>query len=96
MEIFARASAPPVAMTPVANLPSVSTSLVENLPPVSMTPTVNFATGTAGVVNTGVNNTGGKLPLESTTPATVVVEQIIVTIAECFQLYYPKVSKQNN
>jgi hypothetical protein len=74
----------------------VSTSPVANLPPVSTTLAVNFATGTAGVVDTGVNNTGGKLPLASTTPATGVVGKIIVTIAECFQLYYPKVSKQNN
>ncbi len=36
---------------------------VANLPPVSTTPAENFATGTAGVVDTG-----GKLPLVSMTP----------------------------
>jgi hypothetical protein len=45
-------------VTPVANLPPV--------PPVSTTPAANFATGTAGIVDTGgkfattVNDTGGK------------------------------------
>ncbi len=77
--------APSVNFT-AANLPPVSTSPVANLPPVLTAPVVNFATGTAGV-DTGVNNTGGKLPLTSMTPATGVVWKIIVTIAECFQLY---------
>jgi hypothetical protein len=36
-----------------ANLPPVSTTPVANLPPVSITPMASFATGTAGVVDTG-------------------------------------------
>ncbi len=54
MEIFASQGALPVSTTQVANLPSLTT------------PSANFATGTAGVVDTGgkfgtgVNNTGGK------------------------------------
>ncbi len=53
MEIFASQGAPPVSTTPV-----------ENLPPASTTHAVDFAIGTAGVLNTGhkfatvVNNTG--------------------------------------
>jgi hypothetical protein len=35
--------------------------VIPNLPPVSMTPKVNFATGTAGVVDTG-----GKLVKDTT------------------------------
>ncbi len=53
--IFASQGAPPVSMTPAANLP-----------PISMTPASNFATSYATVVDTGgkfangVNDTGGK------------------------------------
>jgi hypothetical protein len=36
-----------------ANLPPVSTTPVATLPPVSITPMASFATGTAGVVDTG-------------------------------------------
>jgi hypothetical protein len=49
--------------------------LVENLPWLSTTPATNFAIGNSGVVDaggkfaTGVNDTGGKLPLVSMTPA---------------------------
>ncbi len=68
-EIFASQGAPPVSMTPVANLP-----------PVSMTPAAKFATSFASVVDTvgkfstgvndtGVNDAGGNLPPVSTTPA---------------------------
>ncbi len=64
MEIFASEGAPPVSMTPVANLSPVSTTPVANfspvsttpaayLPPVSRTPAANFATSTADVVDTG-------------------------------------------
>jgi hypothetical protein len=44
----------------------MSTTPAANLPPVSMTPAANFATGTAGAVDTGskfaigVNNTSGE------------------------------------
>jgi hypothetical protein len=31
-----------------------------NLPPLSMTPAANFSTSFASVVDTGINNTGGK------------------------------------
>ncbi len=41
-EIFANQGAPPVSTTPVVNLPPVSTTLA-----------ANFATSTAGVVDTG-------------------------------------------
>ncbi len=53
-EIFASQGAPPVSMTPVANLP-----------PMSLTPVANFSTIFASVVDTGgkfatgVNDTGG-------------------------------------
>jgi hypothetical protein len=63
------------------NLPRVSTTPVANLPLLSTTPAVNFATGTASVVDTGgkfatgVNNTGAKLPLVSTTPVAKKWEQ---------------------
>jgi hypothetical protein len=40
-----------------SNLPLVLTTPVAKLPPVSMTPEINFATGTAGVVDTGSNGT---------------------------------------
>jgi hypothetical protein len=49
--------------------------MAANLPPVSTTPAENFATSSAGVIDTGgkfavgVNNAGGKLPPVSTTPA---------------------------
>jgi hypothetical protein len=68
-------------MTPVANLPPVSTTPAAKLPPVSTTPVANlppaanFATSFTSVVDTGgkfaidVNDTGGKLPSVSTTPA---------------------------
>jgi hypothetical protein len=39
-------------MTPVANLPPVSTTPVADLPLVSTTPSANFATGNAGIVDT--------------------------------------------
>jgi hypothetical protein len=54
-EIFASQGAPPVSMTPVANLP-----------PVSATPVTNFSTIFTSVVDTGgkfaagVNDTDGK------------------------------------
>jgi hypothetical protein len=48
-EIFASQGAPPVSTTPVANLP-----------PVSRTLAANFATGIAGVIDTGVNDTSKK------------------------------------
>jgi hypothetical protein len=63
------------------NLPRVSTTPVENLPPLSTTPATNFATSTDSVVDTGgkfatgVNNTGAKLPLVSTTPVAKKWEQ---------------------
>ncbi len=41
-EIFASQGAPPVSMTPVANLPPVSTTPAAKLPPVSMTPVANL------------------------------------------------------
>jgi hypothetical protein len=66
--IFASHGAPPVSLTPLANLPMVS-----------MTLAVNIAADTAGVidiadkfatgVNASVNDNGGKLPLLSTTLA---------------------------
>ncbi len=68
---FASHGATPVSTTQVTNLPVLSTTLVAILPPVSKTPSVNFATGTAGVVDTSgkfatiVNDTRGKLPLVS-------------------------------
>ncbi len=40
--------------------PPLSTTLVANLAPVSMTPVANFAPSTAGDVDTGDNDTGGK------------------------------------
>ncbi len=54
----------------------------QGAPPVSTTPATNFATSSAGVVDTGgkfftsVNNTGGKLPPVS----------IMGTISDCWQL----------
>ncbi len=48
-QIFESQGAPPVSTTPVVNLPPVSTILA-----------TNFATSSAGVVDTGVNDTGGK------------------------------------
>ncbi len=48
---------------------------VQGAPPVSTTPGANFSTSFASVVNTGgkfatgVNDTGGKLPMVSTTLA---------------------------
>jgi hypothetical protein len=48
-EMFASQCAPPVSTTPVANLPLVST-----------TPAANFATSFTSVVDTSVNDTGGK------------------------------------
>jgi hypothetical protein len=53
-------------MFPSEGAPAVSTTPVANLPLVSMTPATNFATGTAGVVDTSgkfasvVNDTRGK------------------------------------
>jgi hypothetical protein len=44
--------------TPVANLPPVSLTLVENLPLVSTTPEVPGAKFTAGVDDTGVQSPG--------------------------------------
>jgi hypothetical protein len=41
----------------------------QGAPPVSTTLMANFATSTAGVVDNGVNDASGKLPLVSTTPA---------------------------
>ncbi len=63
--MFQKLGAPPISTTPVANLspvstkpaanlPPVSTTPVANLLPVSTTPAINFAAGTAGVVDTGV------------------------------------------
>jgi|LakMenE01Jun11ns_1017448.scaffolds.fasta_scaffold9686595_1 hypothetical protein len=40
-------------MTPVANIPPVSTAPIANLPLVSTSPTANYATGADGVVDTG-------------------------------------------
>ncbi len=53
----------------MAKLPPLLTTPVGILPPVSTTPAANFATSSACVVDTGVNDAGGKLPLVSTTPA---------------------------
>ncbi len=47
----------------------------QGAPTISMTPSVNFATGTTGIVDSGciiaavVNDSGGKFPPTSTTPA---------------------------
>jgi hypothetical protein len=55
--------------------PPVSTTPVTNLPPLSITVAVNFATGNAGVLDTGgkfaagVNDTGGQLSPVSMTLA---------------------------
>jgi hypothetical protein len=74
-EIFASQGAPPVSTTPVAMTPAA------NLPLVSTTPAANSATSfpcavdTGGKFATGVHDTGGKLaagdklPPVSTTPA---------------------------
>jgi hypothetical protein len=73
-EIFASKGAPPVSLTPVANLPPVSTTPAAklppvsttpaaNLPPVSATPAANFATRFASdrwQFATGINDTGSK------------------------------------
>ncbi len=53
--IFGSQGAPTVSTTLAANLPLVSFTPVANLPLVPMTATVNFVTGTAGVVDTGGN-----------------------------------------
>ncbi len=64
-EIIASQGAPPVSTKPLANLPPVSMPMsmsmtpVAKLPPVLMTPAENFATSSACVVDTGVNDTGG-------------------------------------
>ncbi len=59
MEIFTSQDAPPVSTKPVANLP-----------PLSMTPAANFATGTAGVIDTGklvlTMPAGNLLPVSTT------------------------------
>ncbi len=41
-EIFASQGAPPISMTPVANLPPLSTTPATKLPPVSTTPVANL------------------------------------------------------
>jgi hypothetical protein len=84
-------------------LPLVTTTPAANLPPVSMTPTANFATSSPCVVDTSVNDTGGKLPLVSTTPVANNGNNIRLQTPEselegknlyiCF-LNYPKVTKQ--
>jgi hypothetical protein len=77
------ANLPLKSMTPAQNLLPVLTTPVANLPWVSTIPVVNF--GTAGAVDaskkftTGVNNTGGKLPLESTTPAAIFATGVHAT-----------------
>jgi hypothetical protein len=59
-EIFVNQGAPPASTILVANLPLVSTTSVAKLPPVSTTLAANFPTCTAGVIATGVNDTGSK------------------------------------
>ncbi len=44
------ANLPPVSTAPAANLPPVSTAPAANLPPVSTAPAANFATGTVPLV----------------------------------------------
>jgi hypothetical protein len=73
-EIFASQGAPPVSMTPTANLPPVSTTTAANFSSsfLSVVDTSGkFATGvndTSSKFATGVNDAGGKLPPLSTTP----------------------------
>jgi hypothetical protein len=61
--------------------------LSQGAPPVSTTPAANFATSTAGVVDTigkfvdDVNNTGDKLPAVSMTPAANLPAVSLTTVA---------------
>jgi hypothetical protein len=79
------ANLPPVSTIPAANLPPVSTTAGGKLPPVSTTPAANLPP----VSITPVANNGNNIRLQ--TPKSELEGKNLYI---CF-LYFPKVTKQN-